>query len=126
MFNPYSVDAIGPSVDQYTNGKVATMGQEINDHWTVSIPENVLFQQIGDRESEIVLLDVQSGGYFGLNEVGAGIWSLMREGETIGSIFASLLQEYEVDEERLRGDLVQFLTELHSRGLIEIHENSAR
>jgi hypothetical protein len=124
MFNPYSADASSPSVDQRTNGKIATMGQGINDDWTVSIPENVLFQQIGDKESEMVLLDLQSGGYFGLDEVGAGIWSLMREGETIGSVLGSLLQEYDVGEERLRNDLVQFLTELHTRGLIEIHENS--
>lgn len=125
MFNPYSADGSGRPVDQYTNGKMATVAQEINDDWTVSIPENVLFQQIGDKENEIVLLDVQNGGYFGLNEVGASIWSLIREGKTIGSILAALLQEYDVDEEHLRSDLVQYLSELHSRGLIEIHENSA-
>jgi hypothetical protein len=125
MFNPYSADASGRPVDQYTNGKMATVAQEINDDWTVSIPENVLFQQLGDKENEIVLLDVQNGGYFGLNEVGASIWSLIRGGKTIGSILAALLQEYDVDEEHLRSDLVQYLSELHSRGLIEIHENSA-
>jgi hypothetical protein len=104
---------------------VKVVGPELKDEWTLSIPENVLFQQIGDGESEIVLLDLQNGGYFGLSEVGASIWSLIPESRNVGAILGALVREYDVEESRLRLDLAEFLTELHRRGLIEIHENCA-
>ncbi|MFK7848124.1 MAG: PqqD family protein, partial [Rhodothermales bacterium] len=34
---------------------------------------------MADLEGEAVLLNIQSGRYFGLNEVGTSIWSLIKE-----------------------------------------------
>jgi hypothetical protein len=125
MFNMSATERRSLSVDESVNGKAKIVGQELKKEWTISIPESVLFQQIGDEEGEVVLLDLQNGGYFGLNEVGASIWCLIQENKTIGAILGALEQEYEVSEERLRSDLAEFLTELRSRGLVEIHETSA-
>ena len=89
---------------------------------TVSVPENVLFQKLGDSDDEIVLLDMDSGGYYGLNEVGSRIWVLLQEGYTPSEALNALVQEYEVSEEQLRNDMEQFLIALHTRGLIQSHE----
>jgi hypothetical protein len=88
----------------------------------VAIPEKVLFQQLGDAGDEVVLLNIESGGYYGLNEVGARIWCLIQEGRSIGEIIKALVKEYEVSEESLRADVRQFLDDLHSRELIEIRD----
>jgi len=53
-----------------------------------------------------------------LNEVGARLWQLA-DGRTFGEILDALVNEYEVTRTQLRSDAVAFLSELHSRGLLE-------
>ena len=66
------------------------------DGLTVSVPENVLFQKLADSEDEIVLLDLDSGGYYGLNQIGSRIWCLLQEGNTPSEALDVLIQQYEV------------------------------
>ena len=67
---------------------------------------------------------MQSGGYFGLNEVASRIWGLIQARNSIGQILSALIQEYEAPQEALRDDLQQFITELDSRSLIRIDESN--
>jgi hypothetical protein len=106
--------------DQYFDDEKIEVGNGIKDDWRVSIPDNVLFQQLGDVEGEVVLLDVQNGGYFGLNEVGASIWRLIQEVGVVGDIFGALRNKYDVSEKCLWNDLERFLTDLHAQGLVEL------
>ncbi len=53
-----------------------------------------------------------------LNEVGARVWELA-DGRTLGEIINTLVNEYEVERTQLELDTYAFLTELHSRGLLE-------
>jgi len=76
---------------------------------------NVLFRDLG---GEAVLLDVGTGSYFGLNEVGARIWQLLAGGETIAGTLAKLVQEYEAPEDQLRADLLALVAELVTSGLL--------
>ena len=83
----------------------------------VAVPETVLFR---DLDGEAVLLATESGRYFGLNEVGTRMWSLLRLHSDVEAVCRALLAEYEVPEARLREDLAQFVATLVSRGLIKI------
>ncbi|NJR40332.1 MAG: lasso peptide biosynthesis PqqD family chaperone [Leptolyngbyaceae cyanobacterium CSU_1_4] len=75
---------------------------------------------------EAVILDLASGVYYGLNEVGAKIWHLIQQPCTIQTIQQSLLQEYDVEPEICTQDLLQLLQELQAAGLINIsHETPA-
>lgn len=69
-------------------------------------------------DGEAVLLDMASGKYFGLNEVGARIWELIEKGERAGAIRAAIIAEFEVDEERASADLAALVAELEARGLV--------
>jgi len=69
-------------------------------------------------DGEAVLLDMASGKYFGLNEVGARIWELLATGESVGAIRRAIVAEFEVDEARAGEDLAALLTELETRGLV--------
>ena len=44
------------------------------ENLATAVPKDVLFQDLGE---EVVLLEVESGQYYGLNEVGARMWSLL-------------------------------------------------
>ena len=83
----------------------------------VIISPEVLFQEVS---GEIVLLDLASESYFGLDEIGARIWALLNEEKTVGQIVEILLEEYEVDRARLEGDVSELLENLLEAGLIKM------
>ena len=70
----------------------------------VTVPESVLFR---DLHGEAVLLDTVTGRYYGLNEVGTRMWSLLQLHGEIEAVCRALLIEYDVPEERLREDLLR-------------------
>ena len=88
----------------------------------VTIPARVLFRELA---GEAVLLQTESGLYFGLDEVGTRIWSLLQQHGEVGRVYEQMLEEYTVSPERLRADLLQLLDTLTHRGLLEIQECSA-
>jgi hypothetical protein len=75
----------------------------------------VLVRPVGQ---ESVLLDLASETYLGLDPVASRIWELLSPGATPESVLAPLLEEFEVDEARLRADVAAFVSDLLARGLI--------
>ncbi|MDP8924736.1 MAG: PqqD family protein [Chloroflexota bacterium] len=73
--------------------------------------------ELGD---ELVLLNVETGVYFGLDAVGADIWKLLAKGATESEIVDRLLAEYDVEPGRLRAELAAFLAALEDKGLARI------
>jgi hypothetical protein len=72
-----------------------------------------------DVEGEMVLLDLDSDTYFGLNPVGADIWNYIREERSLGDIHSYLLSRYNVSRERCEQEVSALLTNLAAKGLIE-------
>lgn len=67
---------------------------------------------------EAVILDVQSGTYYGLDEVGTRIWQLVQQPISLGNILETLLSEYEVEPDRCERDLCRYIDDLVGKGLI--------
>ncbi len=70
-------------------------------------------------DTEGVILDLDSGTYFGLEGIGQRIWELLGEPRTRDELHRTLFDEYEVQEVQLRADLERFLTNLLEHALIE-------
>jgi hypothetical protein len=84
----------------------------------IGVARNQVAAEIG---GEVVILNVASGEYFGLNSVGARIWSLIETPRRAVEIRDQLLLEYDdVDAEQCTEDLLSLLRDLHSAGLIEV------
>jgi Coenzyme PQQ synthesis protein D (PqqD) len=83
---------------------------------TISISPDVMVRKVGE---ESVLLDLKTERYLGLDEVSARFWDLLTSGGSIQSAYETLLAEFEVDPERLRNDLDDFVQELVQFGLVE-------
>jgi hypothetical protein len=81
----------------------------------VSIPREVMSRQVGD---ELVILDLASGTYFGLDAIGARIWQLMEAGKPLAEVCDVMTGEYDVTRGQMQQDLVNLLAELHARGLV--------
>ena len=88
----------------------------IQKNKSFAVSKDVLFQEVS---GETVLLDLASESYFGLDEVGTRIWTLLNEGKTAVEMVAVLLEEYEVERETLEGDVRDLLTALIEAGLLE-------
>jgi len=67
---------------------------------------------------EVVILDLASSSYLGLDDVGATVWGLLSEPRTVAELEEALVAAYDVAPERLRGDLRPFLQQLVERGLV--------
>jgi hypothetical protein len=71
-------------------------------------------------DGEAAILNVQSGEYYGLDEVGAAVWRMMSESLWIGEIIQRLTSEYEVDPEQCEADLIGLIDKLAEHGLVDI------
>lgn len=106
-----------------SGGLATDGGMSIPFDRRVSVPSRVLLQQVGE---ESVLLDLRSECYFGLDPVGTRMWAALTEASTIEAAFAELRGMYEVEPERLRGDLEKLVEKLVEQGLLEVAPAAVR
>lgn len=71
---------------------------------------------------EVVILGLSDGVYYGLNEVGARVWALVREPMTVGQIRSVVVAEFDVDPDRALSDVLALLDDLVRHGLVEIRD----
>jgi len=78
----------------------------------------------GQMSSELagqeVILNLQSGVYYGLDAVGAFIWKQLQSPRAVAEIRDAMIAQYNVDATRAERDLLALLEQLRQTGLIEI------
>jgi hypothetical protein len=88
----------------------------------VTSAPDVMLRIIGD---EAVILNLKSELYLGLDPVGTRMWTVLQSSPSIQAAHASLLDEFEVEPERLRQDMDMLLDQMLEQGLIELHPGEA-
>jgi hypothetical protein len=73
-----------------------------------------------DLAGEAAILNLADGVYYGLDQVGAFVWSLLSVPHTLDELCAAVTAEYDVDRQRCESDLMALLEELHAKGLITV------
>ncbi len=81
-------------------------------------------QVFSEISGEVIILDMKSGVYYGLNEVGAKIWNLIQQPKTIVEIQNAILAEYEVEPEKCDRDILVLLQDLAAKGLVEVKDEA--
>ena len=71
-----------------------------------------------DMNGSAVMMDIMTGKYYNLGEVGGRIWEMLEEPLTLGALVQKLTAEYDVSAERCRSDMLPFLDTLIERGLL--------
>ena len=82
----------------------------------LKIPEQVVTRQVGH---ETVLLNLESGTYFGLDPVGSRFLELLQAEGALATVIARMLEEFDVAEAQLEADLFQLSEEMLASGLLE-------
>lgn len=75
---------------------------------------------------EVAILGLDQGVYYGLNPTGARIWELVRTPIKVSEIHRVIVEEYDIDEETARKDLLEVLTQLREAALVEVRSGGAR
>ena len=73
-----------------------------------------------DLAGEAAILELKSGTYFGLDEIGATVWNLIAQPRRVVEVRDALVERYDVEAERCGAELIELLGELHERGLIQV------
>ncbi|MBV8451885.1 MAG: PqqD family protein, partial [Deltaproteobacteria bacterium] len=60
----------------------------------VRIATDAVFCEFG---GETAILNVRSGNYYGLDEIGAAVWRMMSQPRTVAEIIREITAEYDVD-----------------------------
>ncbi len=81
----------------------------------VTISKDLVYQEL---DGEMVILDLKSGQYFGIDLIGSCIWQMLEQNIHPADIVERLLQEYEVETDLCRQQVVTFLRELEQNTLI--------
>ncbi len=81
------------------------------------VSPSTLFREV---QGEAVLLQLDNGEYFGLDEVATRIWQLIVAEGDLDVVRDTLLGEFDVDEDELTDDLARVVDELTAKQLIDI------
>ena len=71
-------------------------------------------------DNEVVMMSIEKGAYYGLDEIGARVWELLAEPRTVSGICDILVQEYDVAREQCEQDMLAWFAELAGENLIQI------
>jgi hypothetical protein len=86
----------------------------------VSAAPDQLSSKLGD---DVVILNLKSGVYYGLDPVGARVWELIQETKSVGAIRDVILSEFDVAAEQCERDLKDLLADMQAQGLIRVLPN---
>ena len=75
---------------------------------------------------QVIVADMRSGRYFGLDDVGALVWALIEDRATRGDIVDRVYAEYDVSRDVLERDVDRLLDDLLQRRLVEYAGDAAR
>jgi hypothetical protein len=67
---------------------------------------------------EVVLLDMASEQYFGLDAVGACVIEAIQGGATVDGAVAAVFEEFDAPEDQIRTDVVALVEDLMASGLL--------
>ena len=81
---------------------------------TVAASDDAVFREM---DGESVLLNLETGMYFGLDEVGTRVWRLAADNGSLRAIRERLVEEYDADAATIERDLLALAEALVSKGL---------
>ena len=74
-----------------------------------------------DMDGETVMMDMDSGNYFGVNAVGSHIWEVLEMDNTAKAIIESVQSHFEMAEaDNVQDDVLTFLSDMQEQKLIEV------
>ena len=77
-----------------------------------------------DLGGEAVILGLESGTYFSLNDSGSIVWNLIQKPRPVAELRDAILDEYDVESDVCERDLLALLGHLFDEGLIIVNADA--
>jgi ribosome biogenesis SPOUT family RNA methylase Rps3 len=90
---------------------------ELTINSCVVVPESVIAREVA---GETVILDLDSGTYFGLDPTATDMWRAIVAGGSLGDALAIVQHAYEVDPAVLRADLLRLTEQMLGKRLLSL------
>jgi len=81
------------------------------------VPDVVISREL---DGETVLLNLETGIYFGLDAVGSDMWRAIKEAGVLSQAVDALQAQYDVDAASLRDDLLRLANDMLEKGLLQL------
>jgi hypothetical protein len=81
-----------------------------------TVPEAVITREL---DGETILLNLDTGIYFGLDRVGTDVWRAIVAAGTLDDALTRVQSEYNVEPGVLRTDFLRLVDELLAKGLLQ-------
>ena len=92
-----------------------TTKSTVNLDTSLRVADDVVWREV---VGEAVILAVDGGRYFGLNDVGTRVWKGLIEGVSLRRIVEALTTEFDVDADRAELDALTLVQDLVDAGLL--------
>lgn len=96
---------------------IAKRGEHLGPDSVVAWRRGVMMAQQADH---VLVVDPKLSGYFALDDTGAFVWNLLNESRTIAKISEVTACEFGASQDVVLSDLVHFIDELRTRGLVSV------
>jgi hypothetical protein len=83
----------------------------------LAIPDHVITRAVG---GSTVILDVQSGRSFTLDDIGSRVWALLEETGSIAGAVETLSNEFAADRAQIEGDVLALVQRLADGSLVTL------
>ena len=80
------------------------------------VPDAVITREL---DGETILLNLETGIYFGLDAVGTDVWRAIVAGGSLEEALGRVQSDYDVEPAVLRNDFVRLVDELLAKGLLQ-------
>ena len=90
-----------------------------------TITTDVVISQIeeivaSDIDGETVMMSIENGKYYGLDDIGSRIWELIEKPVKVSDLIDTLLERFDVDRGTCEKDVLKFLNELDEDKIVVV------
>jgi hypothetical protein len=106
------------------NVKINPSNSTVNSFSSNSLVVTAKRQVSAELDGDVVILELGSGIYYGLSEVGRSIWNRLDKPIRVDALCSILMEEYDISREQCEQETLSFLNELAFYGLIDVVSES--
>jgi Coenzyme PQQ synthesis protein D (PqqD) len=75
---------------------------------------------------EAAILNLKNSVYYGVDPVGARVWTLLQSPRSVSELRDTILDEYEVAADECERELLELLEKMRVEGLVEVRDAATR
>jgi len=73
-------------------------------------------------EGELVMMNLKSGKYFGLNLISTRIWELIEKPVSLQQLVSQMRDEYKVTQEKCEQEVSEFIVQLKDLKMVKVYD----